>query len=132
MTVKPARSPAPARPASTDTGAARARARDSRRNPLGIAAVGALVAALVLAAVLVQLSGPRAPETAGADDGNRVGSIVIRRGAETCEHRVFDNATGAIIAATGPCNAASDTDGSGAAGTSRRLNAISKSFQGSR
>jgi hypothetical protein len=72
-------------------------------------------------------------EQATASDATaRLGNIIIQHGAGRCGQMIFDNKSGRIVDASGPCKKETILDERGMPrpeGTIRRLDAISKSFQ---
>lgn len=62
----------------------------------------------------------------------RVGSIIVRRGDNNCEHKSFDNQTGEIAVVSAVCSQGVTLDAKGVpvpTGTIRTMSSISKSFR---
>ena len=99
----------------------------------GVVAVGVLIAAVAMVAmVLIPAPPPTAEKVASRSEPKSAGTIVLHSGSSGCQERSFDNKTGQISEQSSPCNGGVVLDAKGMpvpAGTIHTLNSISKSFK---
>ena len=115
----------------------KAGANRKRRRPLtmclGVMFVAALIAAIAALAIGFGASpSPIAENSTLRAETNSVGTIVLRPGANGCQHRTFNNRTGEISETATPCHDNVVLDAKGVpipTGTIRTINSISKSFR---
>ena len=100
---------------------------------LGIIAVGGLIAAVaIVAMVFIPAPTSIAEKEAPRAEPKSVGTIVLRSRSSGCQQKSFDNRTGQILDQPSSCHSDVVLDAKGVpipSGTIHTLNSISKSFQ---
>jgi hypothetical protein len=99
----------------------------------GVVAVGVVIAAVALVAmVFIPLPPPKVEKVASRSEPNSVGTIVLHSSSSGCQEKSFNNQTGQISDQSSPCHGDVVLDANGMpvpAGTIHTLNSISKSFK---
>jgi hypothetical protein len=99
----------------------------------GVVAVGGLIAAVAMVAmVFIPAPTSIAENAASRVDPNSVGTIILRSSTSDCHQKSFNNQTGQIFDQPSSCHNDVALDANGVpipSGTIHTLNSISKSFQ---
>jgi hypothetical protein len=99
----------------------------------GVAAVGVLIAAVAMVAmVFIPLPAPTVEKMASRSEPNGAGTIVLHSGSSGCQERSFNNQTGQISNQSSPCHGGVVLDATGMpvpTATIHTLNSISNSFK---
>jgi hypothetical protein len=112
-------------------GAAQRRGR-LKKMCFGVVAVGVLIAAVAIVAMVFTAPPSTAEKVAFRSEPKSAGTIVLHSGLSGCQERSFDNQTGQISDQPSPCHSDVILDARGMplpSGTIHTLNSISKSFK---
>ena len=99
----------------------------------GVVAVGVLITAVAMVAmVFIPLPPPKVEKVESRSEPNSVGTIVLHSGSSGCQEKSFNNQTGQISDRSSQCPSDVVLDARGMPvpiGTLHTLNSISKSFK---
>ena len=122
-----------AKPAHTRKAGAGQRHGRLAKMCFGVVAVGVLITAIAMVAmVFIPLPPAKVEKVASRSEPNSVGTIVLHSGSSGCQEKSFNNQTGQISDQSSSCGSEVVLDARGMpvpAGTIHTLNSISKSFK---
>lgn len=109
-----------------------ARRNGMRRMYLGVFFTATAIGTLAALSTLLVTAASRVADNSAPSAANASGRIILHPGEEGCANRRFDNRTGQISEAPGPCRNETQLDAKGMpipSGTINTMNSISKSFR---